>query len=355
MFSPPDAPKLPSVSVSPSAEIVEGSSVTLTCSSDANPAATFKWYKRNQTPQYRREGAQLVFNYIQPSASGEYYCKSENKLGRKRSGYVSINVKYAPSVCSASVSPAGEIRENSRVTVTCSCDANPAPEYTWFNVNGRELSKESELVFSSVQSSDSGRYYCKAKNDLGERTSGYVKVEVKYAPKLPSVSVSPSAEIVEGSSVTLTCSSDANPAATFKWYKRNQTPQYLHEGAQLVFNYIQPSASGEYYCGSENKLGRKRSGYISINVKYAPSVCSASVSPAGEIRENSRVTVTCSCDANPAPEYTWYNVNGHELSKESELVFSSVQSSDSGRYYCKAKNDLGERTSGYVKVEVKCE
>nr|XP_029131880.1 limbic system-associated membrane protein-like [Labrus bergylta] len=87
---------------------------------------------------------------------------------------------YAPSVCSASVSPAGEIRENSRVTVTCSCDANPAPEYTWYKVNGRELSKESELVFSSVQSSDSGRYYCKAKNDLGERTSGYVKVEVKY-------------------------------------------------------------------------------------------------------------------------------------------------------------------------------
>ncbi|XP_038550801.1 sialoadhesin-like [Micropterus salmoides] len=44
-----------------------------------------------------------------------------------------------------------------------------------------------------------------------------------YAPKLPSVSVSPSAEIVEGSSVTLTCSSDANPAAKYTWYKENQT------------------------------------------------------------------------------------------------------------------------------------
>ena len=46
-ISPPDAPKLPSVSVSPSAEIVEGSSVTLTGSSDANPAATCTWYKSN--------------------------------------------------------------------------------------------------------------------------------------------------------------------------------------------------------------------------------------------------------------------------------------------------------------------
>uniref|UniRef100_A0A3Q3FGH9 Ig-like domain-containing protein n=1 Tax=Labrus bergylta TaxID=56723 RepID=A0A3Q3FGH9_9LABR len=130
-----------------------------------------------------------------------------------------FNIQKLPSV---SVSPSAEIVEGSSVTVTCSCDANPAPEYTWYNMNGRELSKESELVFSSVQSSDSGRYYCKTKNDLGERTSGYVKVEVKYAPKLPSVSVSPSAEIVEGSSVTLTCSSDANPAANYTWYKEDE-------------------------------------------------------------------------------------------------------------------------------------
>ncbi|KAJ4944320.1 hypothetical protein JOQ06_012864, partial [Pogonophryne albipinna] len=41
------------------------------------------------------------------------------------------------------------------------------------------------------------------------------------APKLPSLSVSPSAEREEGSSVTLTCSSDANPAANYTWYKED--------------------------------------------------------------------------------------------------------------------------------------
>ncbi|XP_065815919.1 B-cell receptor CD22-like [Labrus bergylta] len=237
-------------------------------------------------------------------------------------------------------------RNHAELKCYSSCNVADNPSYVWYR-NEKKMIAETSSIRVSVH--ENNKYSCSVKGREDSRSP-----EV-YAPKLPSVSVSPSAEIVEGSSVTLTCSSDANPAATFKWYKRNQTPQYLHEGAQLVFNYIQPSASGEYYCGSENKLGRKRSGYVSINVKYAPSVCSASVSPAGEIRENSRVTVTCSCDANPAPEYTWYNVNGRELSKESELVFSSVQSSDSGRYYCKAKNDLGERTSGYVKVEVKCE
>ncbi|KAM7008667.1 B-cell receptor CD22-like, partial [Tautogolabrus adspersus] len=347
------APKLPSVSVSPSAEIVEGSSVTLTCSSDANPAATFKWYKRNLTPQNLPEGAQLVSSYIQPSNSGEYYCEAENELGRTRSQRVSINVKYAPTVCSATVSPAGEIRENSRVTVTCSCDGFPPPEYTWYKQYGREVSKTSELVFSSVQSSDSGRYYCTAKNDLGERRSGYADVKVKYAPKRPSVSVRPSAEIVEGRSVTLTCSSDANPAATYTWFKKNNN-RPLSSGAQLVIWSIKSSDSGEFYCKAENKLGEKTSTWISIDVKYAPKRPSVSVRPSAEIVEGSSVTLTCSSDANPAAKYTWYKqTNYRPLSREAQLVFRFIKSSDSGEFYCKAENKLGEKTSTWISIDVK--
>ncbi|XP_038569050.1 vascular cell adhesion protein 1-like [Micropterus salmoides] len=101
------------------------------------------------------------------------------------------------------------------------------------------------------------------------RTSEPVFINVKYAPKLPSVSVSPSAEIVEGSSVTLTCSSDANPAATYTWYKRNGNPNLhpLSKEQKLVFRSIQSSDSGEYYCVAENKLKRKTSKSVFIDVK----------------------------------------------------------------------------------------
>ena len=89
------------------------------------------------------------------------------------------------------------------------------------------------------------------------------------APKVPSVSVSPSGEIVEGSSVTLTCSSDANPAANYTWYKRDENPDLhpLHKGPQLVFNSIQSSDSGEYYCTVENGLGRMTSKSVFVDVK----------------------------------------------------------------------------------------
>ena len=69
--------------------------------------------------------------------------------------------------------------------------------------------------------------------------------------------------------MTLTCSSDANPAATYSWYKRNKNPvhQLVHEGPQLVLSSIQSSDSGEYICEAENDLGKSTSKDVSIDVK----------------------------------------------------------------------------------------
>ncbi|XP_073331781.1 B-cell receptor CD22-like [Pagrus major] len=345
--SPPVyAPKLPSVSVSPSAEIVEGSSVTLTCSSDANPAANYTWYKKNGDPDLQplSKEPQLVFSSIQSSDSGEYYCTAENELGRRTSEYISIDVTYAPKPPSVSVSPSAEIVEGSSVTLTCSSDANPAANYTWYKENYKLLqSPDGSYYFTSISSEDGGNYSCKAQNQYGQNSSSLF-IDVQYAPKLPSVSVSPSAEIVEGSSVTLTCSSDANPAANYCWYKKNGDPdlQPLSKEPQLVFSSIQSSDSGEYYCTAENELGRRTSEYISINVTYAPRLPSVSVSPSAEIVEGSSVTLTCSSDANPAAKYTWYKENG-DSPKASGQIFTitDIRAEHSGNYSCEAQNRRG--------------
>ena len=84
-----------------------------------------------------------------------------------------------------------------------------------------------------------------------------------------------------------------------------------------------------------------------------------SVSPSGDIMLDSSVILTCSSDANPAAKYTWYKENVtsdlQPLSKEAQLVFSSIQSSDSGEYYCTAENQLGTRTSEHIFIDVKRE
>ncbi|XP_047197618.1 sialoadhesin-like, partial [Hippoglossus stenolepis] len=206
--SPVYAPKVPLVQLSQPGDILKGSSVSLTCSSDANPPPAYAWYKKNQTLLNR--AAQLVFSSIPLSDSGEYYCTAENALGKTASKRVLINVKYAPQSSSVSVSPSGEIMEGSSVTLTCSSDANPAANYTWYKEN-RTLLQGPEGVYrlSSISSGDSGVYSCKSENQYGRINSTSLHLDVQYAPKPPSVSVSPSGEIMKGSSVTLTCSSDA--------------------------------------------------------------------------------------------------------------------------------------------------
>ncbi|XP_069024248.1 B-cell receptor CD22-like isoform X2 [Embiotoca jacksoni] len=111
-------------------------------------------------------------------------------------GYRSPSV-YAPRAASAVMSPSGAIMEGSLVNLTCSSDANPAANYTWYKEQ-TQLSKEPQLVFRSIQSNQSGEYYCTAENELGKKTSENILLQVKYAPKRPSVTVSPSSEIVEG-------------------------------------------------------------------------------------------------------------------------------------------------------------
>uniref|UniRef100_A0A3B4H559 B-cell receptor CD22 n=1 Tax=Pundamilia nyererei TaxID=303518 RepID=A0A3B4H559_9CICH len=137
--------------------------------------------------------------------------------------------------------PSAEIVEGSSVTLTCSSDANPAANYTWYKEQ-QPISQEKQIIFRSIWFSDSGKYCCTAENELGKTIS-----------KVPTVSVSPSAEIVEGSSVTLTCSSDANPAAKYTWYKEQQP---ISQKKQIIFRSIRSSDSGAYYCTAEHEVGR---------------------------------------------------------------------------------------------------
>ncbi|XP_055367776.1 hemicentin-2-like isoform X2 [Betta splendens] len=272
------APKAPLLKLSPSGDILENSPVTLTCSSDANPAANYTWY-RDSHPEFTHEGPQLVFSSIQSNHSGRFYCEAENQLGRRRSESISVDVRYAPDVPSVSVVPSGDIVKNSPVTLTCSSDANPAANYTWYRDSHPEFTHEGpQLVFSSIQSSDSGRFYCEAENQLGRRRSEFVSINVEYAPDVPSVSVVSSGEIVEGSSVTLTCSSDANPAANYTWYKEDEQAAKA-SGQNFTISDVRAEDGGKYSCEAQNSRGRRRSViHVTVVTGWMKSAAAGSVS-----------------------------------------------------------------------------
>ncbi|XP_033998079.1 B-cell receptor CD22-like isoform X1 [Trematomus bernacchii] len=234
-------------------------------------------------------------------------------------------------------------RSGSSTLLQCLSSCPPGQtSYIWFK--NRQQVKEDTSSYADFRYDSADSYSCALK--------GYEDFPSPsvYAPKLPSVSVSPSAEIEEGSSVTLTCSSDANPAANYTWYKEDQHAHLssVNEGPRLVFTSILSSDSGQYYCRAENELGSTRSESISIDVKYAPKLPSVSGSPSAEIEEGRSVTLTCSSDANPAANYTWYKKN-EDSPKASGQIFNitDFRAEHSGSYSCGAQNKLGRSNSTF--------
>ncbi|CAL8399020.1 unnamed protein product [Arctogadus glacialis] len=108
--------------------------------------------------------------------------------------------------------------------------------------------------------------YSQSGNNYSCAVEGYdLRSPLVYAPKTPSVTVSPSGEIEEGSSVTLSCSSDANPAANYTWFKEHQD-SVKESGQNYTITNITSEPGGNYYCQAHNEIGHHDSTFLFIKV-----------------------------------------------------------------------------------------
>ncbi|XP_045568590.1 B-cell receptor CD22 isoform X3 [Salmo salar] len=152
------------------------------------------------------------------------------------------------------VTPAAEGQKTLTCITTCTLTDNPT--YIWYK-NGQNVQDNSSPMYS-ISSEDADSYYCavKGQEDLSS--------PAVYKPKNTSVSVSPSGEIVEGSSVTLTCSSDANPPVDkYIWYFQNET--FLNGFGQMYnISKFKSKDNGHYHCEAWNGRGSRNSTALMI-------------------------------------------------------------------------------------------
>ncbi|XP_030638758.1 sialoadhesin-like [Chanos chanos] len=237
------------------------------------------------------------------------------------------------------------MREGQRITLTCntSCSLSDNPTYIWYknrqSVTNRQTNSN-HLILNDVSTADAGSYSCAIKGLENLRSPSV------YSPKNPTVSVSPSGEIVEGSSVTLTCSSDANPSVhTYTWYKKNGAETSLmRSGQNYSITNISSEDSGQYYCSTENTLGSNNSTLFTVDVLYPPKNTSVSV-----ISSGSSVTLICISDANPAVHnYAWFKKTGDKSIPVGTEKNLTLTSGDDSLYYCMANNTVGSRTSAPI-------
>ncbi|KAL7852116.1 hypothetical protein SRHO_G00179010 [Serrasalmus rhombeus] len=331
-------------------EVTEGETADLTCKTTCSLTdPTFIWYKNGRPSTTKTINNQLHLQTVSSEDAGSYSCAVRGSQHLRSTAH-SLRVRYPPKKVSVSISPSGEIVEGSSVTLTCSSDGNPPVKiYTWFK-GSTSVGEGKTYSIPNIRSEHSGEYTCQSRNDHGERRSTAVEITVMYPPRDISVSISPSGEIVEGSSVNLTCSSDGNPPVKiYNWFK-GSTP--VVEGKTYSIPNIRSEDSGEYTCQSLNDYGERNSSAVLLNVSYPPKRVSVSIRLSGEIVEGTSVNLTCSSDGNPPVKiYTWFK--GSTPVGEGKIYsIPNIRSEDSGEYTCQSRNDHGERRSTAVEITV---
>uniref|UniRef100_A0A8C4GFT5 Ig-like domain-containing protein n=1 Tax=Dicentrarchus labrax TaxID=13489 RepID=A0A8C4GFT5_DICLA len=359
------SPKHTTVSVSPSGPVPEDSTVTLTCSSTANPAVRNYICYRADGGQETFIGTGPVLNIKASEVSGPFFCKAENDLGAGRSNISQIDVQYSPKHTTVSVSPSGPVPEDSNVTLTCSSTANPAVRnYTWYRADGgQETFIGTGPVLNIKASEVSGPFFCKAENDLGAGQSNISQIDVQYSPKHTTVSVSPSGPVPEDSNVTLTCSSTANPAVrNYTWY-RADGGQETFIGTGPVLNIKASEVSGPFFCKAENDLGAGRSHISQIDVQFAPQILFSSDCTKTADQLN------CSCETvgKPSPTLQWYldglpfnhsdkfaisNKPLNETSLRSIITVNQPQWRNLSTLFCRSSNSVGSATQRFYVYSV---
>ncbi|KAL2086423.1 hypothetical protein ACEWY4_017482 [Coilia grayii] len=117
-----------------------------------------------------------------------------------------------------------------------------------------QLGEGQSYNISNARAEHSGHYYCTAENKHGASDSSTTLLNVLYSPR--NVSVSPLSDLKD--SMTLTCRSDANPAAHgYTWYRETDDGTVV-QGTGMSLS-LAAGLSGLYHCEAQNQVGSRNS------------------------------------------------------------------------------------------------
>ncbi|XP_051546732.1 Schwann cell myelin protein-like isoform X3 [Myxocyprinus asiaticus] len=353
-------------------EALKGSCVFIPCTFDIDRnvkdyltnSVTRKWFKRGHFdnevfPSSGKLKGEIFgkptdkncttrFDDVRQSDSGEYYFRIESqnlKYSYKKDSTSShteviINVSASPSKPTVQlyddqmeVKVHQKVMEDSSVILRCSaniyCPYNP-PSLTWSSspntliLNEQKRQDQTKLIsdlnFNITHLHHGVTFTCTIKYQLKKQIrteKASLTLRVQYAPKNTSVTVNPSGSVLEGRSVTLTCSSDGNPPVfNYNWY-RDTEEQLEQSGQNLTINKTNLTHSGQYYCTARNQYGTQNSSVL-LDIQYAPKISSSSSCSHSDV-----IVCVCEVRGNPSPTLQWHlsrhpviNSTGTAISEE---------------------------------------
>lgn len=357
------------VITSPSTEMKEGDSLTLTCHvrDGAETVIGYTWYRNSR---WLQEGALASVSYEKVSSdnAGSYFCTAHTTTGSKTSPPVSITVMYPPR--NLLVTSLLELQERQLAVILCRVDSEPPSKLSLLK-NMEVVSPDGyrdatqritlsrshntlRLEIKEVTMNDHGEYMCQANNSLGA-----AEKLISFSVQSAMVLVRPSSEVEEGHSMNLTCQAP-NDNTTYTWYKNNR---WLHESSQksLLLPKVSSSDTGSYHCLAKHWRGNSASPLVGISILYGPR--NLVLTSYLETQGRGRAIIVCQAESNP-PSMISLIRNDIQLGTSSltfvdrgdkywssashnylKLEIRDITAEDSGSYSCIVSNKLGTTRS----------
>uniref|UniRef100_A0A8C1QRR5 Zmp:0000000650 n=1 Tax=Cyprinus carpio TaxID=7962 RepID=A0A8C1QRR5_CYPCA len=325
----------------------DGTDVNRNVVFNSNTSSQNFFIRGNITGKLKDKDCTTVFYDLRSNHSGRYYFRIETEGQLKetfKQASVSIDVFESPPkprvqlyVEQKEVQGQEEVLEGSSVSLRCSAEtlcSSPPPTLTWSSTPRIPLSDSSrlqelisDLNFTATHREHGVTFTCTITYQLQDKiktAQDSITVHVQYSPKNTAVSVLPSSSVLEGSSVTLICSSDANPAVIYTWSREREGQlKQLQTGQNLTFNRTDPTHRGWYHCTAQNQHGSQNSS-VMLDIQYVPQISTSS--------SCSRTDVTvcfCEADGNPSPELEWH-LSGRPVTNSSNTFIGEERMSSTG-------------------------
>ncbi|CAN9513774.1 unnamed protein product [Ophioblennius macclurei] len=336
--------------------------VVLRCSVANGTSLSYKWLKGNSTvtpggnTHVSDGGATLTIMSVSRDDMGPFRCNVSNGIGSEMSNHVYLNISYGPSNVTLTIKPAKmqSYKMGSNITLWCSANSSPPATFHWM-FNGVTLNQSGPyLKLQNVMASDSGYYKCLLHNSVTSRFSSQSAMIWVLNP-ITSVVVNHTGYPMLNESFSLTCEVNGT-VDSIVWKKDgypispDNTTTFSTGNKTMTLHPVQYSDGGSYKCQASNPVNNMTSSPYALKVYYGPKV--PTITGPHVAKTGYNVTFTCHAKSNPPSQYKWY-FNGELVSNMSEYVTPPLTLNMSGKYICKAFNNITDKnSSNYIMLKV---
>ncbi|XP_034560947.1 sialoadhesin isoform X2 [Notolabrus celidotus] len=241
----------------------------------------------------KQKNCTTVFQSFPGNYSNEYFLRLECPRDLKFTFQQGVTISAQPDPPPPLLPPVKQVAEGDLVTLQCSvpvfCNILPPPSLTWLprditwqeETQLQEKSDGQTVITSTVTFIASATHHNRSvtccvsypltKGGRTKPSASAQRLTIMYAPRSTVATVHPSGPVSEGSIVTFTCSSDANPPVSlYTWYRGDEEGQLSKraQGEMLILQ-VRLNNSGLYLCEAQSRRGSQKSRPVSLQVGAA--------------------------------------------------------------------------------------